>query len=343
MRAHSVGPVARHARAVGALRRFAWPVAGAAVALVVLTTLLTVHWRGGDRATTAGAAASAPLASDATATDDASPTASPPAASGAPVTLPPGVQSSPGRTTPGSGAAGAAAPARFGTVAARGALPSGGQCAGWVRARPSPENKGANRRANQTTGHRLGAAFFSGDDARANTVIGPRVDGQFTGTTREILRWAACKWGVDEDLVLAQAAIESWWVQGTLGDWTGDAARCAPGRGLGADGKAGQCPESFGILQNRYPYEQSGWPGMANSTAMNADLAYAIWRVCFEGYEGWLNTVERGRDYAAGDAWGCVGRWFSGRWHTGDSEQYAGRVRGYLDQRIWDTPNFQQP
>jgi autotransporter family porin len=128
-----------------------------------------------------------------------------------------------------------------------------------------------------------------------------------------------------------------------MGDWSSDASRCAPNRGLGVDGKAGQCPESFGILQNRYPYEKSAWPGIASSTAMNADLAYAIWRVCFEGYEGWLNTVERGRDYAAGDAWGCFGRWFSGRWHTDAAEGYIGRVRDYLNQRIWTTANFQQP
>jgi hypothetical protein len=223
------------------------------------------------------------------------------------------------------------------------ALPSGAQCAAWVRAAAYPENKGANARANKVTGHRLGSSFFTGGDARANTLIAARVDGQFTGTTKQILRWAACKWGVDEDLVYAQAAIESWWLQGTLGDWSGDAARCAPGRGLGADGRAGQCPESFGILQTRYPYQQSAWPGMANSTAMNADIGYAIWRACFDGYETWLNTVERGREYAAGDAWGCVGRWFSGRWYNADGDTYTGRVRDYLSRRIWETRDFQQP
>jgi hypothetical protein len=246
-------------------------------------------------------------------------------------------------TAPAAPPAGAAAPTRFGTLPPGSALPSGAQCAAWVGASPYPENKGANRGANQTTGHAIGSAFFSGDDARANAVIGPRVDGQFTGTTGQILRWAACKWGVNEELVFAQAAIESWWQQGTLGDYGTDASRCAPGRGLGVDGKAGQCPESFGILQNRYPYEQSAWPGIANSTAMNADLGYAIFRVCFEGYETWLNTVERGQTYVAGDVWGCVGRWFSGRWHTQAGEDYVVRVKGYLDQKIWTTPNFQQP
>jgi autotransporter family porin len=270
-----------------------------------------------------------------------------PAVSGAPsATVGPVPSASGASPTPGSRAASpgaAGAPARFATLPPGTTLPSGAQCAAWVRSRPYPENKGANRRPNQTTGNRVAGDFFAGDDARAGSRVAVRVDGQFTGTTREILRWAACKWGVDEDLVLAQAAIESWWRQDTLGDWTGDATRCAPGRGLGADGKPGQCPESYGILQNRYPYEKSGWPGIASSTAMNADLAYAIWRTCFEGYEGWLNTVERGRDYAAGDAWGCVGRWFSGRWHVAAGDQYAGRVRGYLDQRIWETANFQQP
>jgi autotransporter family porin len=64
------------------------------------------------------------------------------------------------------------------------------------------------------------------------------------------------------------------------------------------------------------------------------------------GYEGWLNTVdpsERVGTYAAGDAWGCIGRWFSGRWHTSASEGYITRVKDWMNQRIWETPNFQQP
>ena len=85
----------------------------------------------------------------------------------------------------------------------------------------------------------------------------------------------------------------------TLGDWGTDPTRCPPGHGLGVDGRPGQCPESWGILQNRYPYETSGWPWIATSTAFNADLAYGIWRACYEGYETWLNTVDRGSTYAA--------------------------------------------
>jgi hypothetical protein len=323
--------VSRHTRGAFPLKRMGWPLAGVAVLAVVAAaaTVAVVRQRPPRSVATLsvpGGASPAQSPATAVASDPAA------AASGAPA--------SPSRPPPPSGAA---APARFATIPAGRPLPSGTQCGVWVRARPYPENKRANARANQTTGHPLGGALFTGDDPRANTTIASRVDGQFTGTTREILRWAACKWGVDEDLVMAQAAVESWWLQNTLGDWTGDAARCAPGRGPGVDGRAGQCPESFGILQNRYPYEKPAWPGIANSTAMNADVAYAIWRTCFEGYETWLNTVERGRDYAAGDAWGCVGRWFSGRWQVPASTQYAAKVRDQLDRRVWETPDFQQP
>jgi len=45
----------------------------------------------------------------------------------------------------------------------------------------------------------------------------------------------------------------------------------------------GQFPESWGILRNRYSYEQSSWPGIGDSTAFNTDSAYGIWRACYEG------------------------------------------------------------
>jgi autotransporter family porin len=212
-------------------------------------------------------------------------------------------------------------------------LPSGAQCATWVRAIPAAENKGTNATANKTTGHPIAGA----------TGLTAKVNGDFTGTTAQILRWAACKWGVDEDMVKAQAAIESWWRMNTLGDWGTDATRCPPGHGLGADGKAGSCPESYGLLQVRYPYNVPAFPGVATSSAMNADYAYSSWRACFEGSLTWLNTVDRGSQYAAGDAWGCMGVWFAGRWHTAAADGYVVRVKDYLAQRIWETPNFQQP
>lgn len=121
--------------------------------------------------------------------------------------------------------------------------------------------------------------FFSGDDPRANSAIAPRVDGNFTGTTDEILLWAACKWGIGANAVRAQAVGESWWHQTALSDWNSDPSYCAPGHCLGVDDPAnhpGQCPNSWGILQNKWFFEKAAWPGIRNSTAFNADTTYAI-------------------------------------------------------------------
>jgi autotransporter family porin len=232
---------------------------------------------------------------------------------------------------------------KFVTLPPGSELPSDEVCAAAVR--PAPENKGANARYNATMANQgVGYNFFgTAADSRANSEIAPRVTGNFTGTTDEILQWAACKWGIDEDIVRAQAAVESWWHQDTQGDWSSDPSRCAPGYEIGVNGREGECPESFGILQTRYPYEQGAWPGIANSTAFNADTAYSIWRACYEGYDWWLNSAERGSEYGPGDVWGCVGRWFAGRWHTADAEMYIDRVQEYLNARIWESPDFQEP
>jgi autotransporter family porin len=237
----------------------------------------------------------------------------------------------------------ATAPAHFRTVPPGTSLPTSAQCARWVRQRPQAENKAANKAANHRTGQHVPASFFAaGDSPKAGKYLARRINGNFTGTTKEILRWAACKWGIDQSVVFAQAAVESWWQQGTLGDWGTDASACPPGHKLGADGTAGQCPQSYGILQNRYPYEASSWPGIGRSTAMNADTAYAIWRSCYDGYETWLNDVPHGQPYRKGDLWGCVGRWFAGRWHTAPAHQYVTKVKAYEREKIWLTKDFQQ-
>ena len=40
--------------------------------------------------------------------------------------------------------------------------------------------------------------------------------------------------------------------------------------------------------------------------------------------ETWL-----GNGYSAGDAWGCIGRWFSGDWY-GSSQNYINTVKSHL-------------
>jgi hypothetical protein len=237
----------------------------------------------------------------------------------------------------------AGATAQFGTLPPDAKLPSAQQCARWVRASPTPETRPANETFNETTGQHVGTAFFPAGDSPQVSTLAPLINGDFTGTTEEILRWAACKWGINQNVVFAQAAVESWWDQGYLGDWGTDAKLCPPGHGLGADGRPGECPQSYGIVQNRFPFEQPSWPGIGTSTAMNADAAYAIWRSCYDGYEVWLNDEPRGQRYHAGDLWGCVGRWYAGSWHTRAADEYISSVKEALRDRVWEQSYFKQP
>jgi autotransporter family porin len=235
-------------------------------------------------------------------------------------------------TDSATGSSSTGAGGRFGTLPIGSPLPSDADCA--ARVRPAKEVRPDNAGFNRTQGHPTPVT------ADPNNPRFGRVTGAFTGTTDEIIQWVACKWGVDEDVVRAQAAKETYWFQKNLGDFGTDATRCVPGHPIGADGKADHCPESIGIMQVRYPYFQTTIKDAIASTAYNLDLAYALWRSCYEGELQWLNTVERGQDYAAGDLWGCVGSWFAGRWYTDPAKDYIAAVQDYVKQRIWETSGF---
>jgi hypothetical protein len=214
-----------------------------------------------------------------------------------------------------------------GTLPPGATLPSDSVCAAAVH--PTPEVRAVNVPFNNTKGN-----------GGPQTGIYTRVTGNFTGTTDELIQWAACKWGFDADTIRAQVAVESWWHQDAAGDLSSDPTHCVPGHPIGVDGHPGQCPESIGLLQLRFPYIPLAFPSATNSSAYNLDYALAARRSCFEGNETWLNTVERGRDYAAGDMWGCMGMWFSGRWYTQPAIDYIAKVQDYLARRVWESADF---
>ena len=228
----------------------------------------------------------------------------------------------------------------FHTLPPGASLPSGAECARLVRASSSSESRPLNALPNRVAGYHVDPSFFPPGDSPQVAKLAPMINGEFTGTTQEILQWAACKWGIDQDVVIAQAAAESWWQQGKLGDWTANPELCPPGHEIGAEGKPGECPQSYGIMQDRYSLEKSAWPGIEVSTAMNVDVAYAIWRSCYDGYETWLNNDSESQPYHAGDLWGCVGRWFAGNWYTPEAEAYIHLVKKYMGEQVWLQPSF---
>lgn len=260
-------------------------------------------------------------------------------------------------------------------VASWTSLPSGEACRSLVHASPweiRPENNDENRATQDPEA--IHASFLARPrsglgtyDPKWDTWLLPRVDGQFAGTTDEIFQWAACKWGLPDNLIRAVAVRESKWYQ----HLTYRSGRCVPKLGCGdwfsgatdatevycnglakvrydyqRDYGSGLCPKTFSIIGEmswwdpawglKWPANQNGtFPFNRNSTAFAVDYYASQIRGCFEGWQ-W----ELGSSYRAGDLWGCVGAWYSGRWRDPGALAYISRVQGELDDRTWLTHAF---
>jgi hypothetical protein len=144
-----------------------------------------------------------------------------------------------------------------------------------------------------------------------------KVTGHFSGSTDQILEWAACKWGWNANFAKAEAVRESSWHQSEVGD-TGHSFGILQVRASRA-GSAGTANDAWG-----------GWPWTARATAVNADAQMAYLRACYDGKLSYL-----GNGYHAGDAWGCIGSWFSGHWRDAAARGYISRVQAVLSSQGW--------
>ncbi len=233
-----------------------------------------------------------------------------------------------------TGAAGTSV--HFATLPPGATLPSDATCAALVRRSPDeprPDNAAANAAIPPPGSFTLTALDNQVGYDNRTPALEARVTGNFTGTTDEIIQWAACKWGFDEDEVRAIAATESWWHMSQLGDVTTNQALCPPGL-------IAPCPRSFGIHQVTWSSDPVGtYPWSQRSTAFNLDASLLVHRVCFEGYTTWLRNIGY-TSYAAGDEWGCVGQWYSGNWHDVGAQTYIAKVQGYMATKPWTQPGF---
>jgi hypothetical protein len=159
------------------------------------------------------------------------------------------------------------------------------------------------------------------------------VDGNYAGSTQDIIRWAACKWGVDEDWAYAETAEET-------GSWTNACAQlhggstCQEGGDCGNPdaNSGGESPNlsflgfpvtdssatfigpnayggqnangstcssswaSWSIIQSKAnAYEWYTWPMLAISTAWGEDYRWAKYRACVNG--DYANFFGNNSDY----------------------------------------------
>ena len=221
------------------------------------------------------------------------------------------------------------------------ALPSEGTCAG--RVSPAAENRPDNTTANHSVPTGAQIANLQpwnpsiGMDNKSDS-LRRQITGNYTGTTDEILQWVACKWGIDVNIVRAEAVQESHWHQSQLGDYTTNASLCPPGTWNGSS-----CYQSYGILQIKYTYFKTEWPMSRQDTAFNAEFVYGWIRNCYEGWTDYLYSVTPSPGYPtyhAGDIWGCLGFWFSGSWYTSGAINYINIIKQDYQQKPWLQPGF---
>ncbi len=249
-------------------------------------------------------------------------------------TTPPAPTHTPAPTTPTSTPTPPSAP-NGGALAPGTTLPSEAACAAAI-----PSSTWEPRRDNTTANHSVptasqiaGLAPWDGSmglDPHADA-LQRSITGNYTGTTDQILQWVACKWGIDPNIVRAQAVAESSWHQNSLGDLTSNHVDCP----LGAATSGGGCYQSYGILQVKWMYNQSAWPMSRDDTAFSAEYTYGMIRACYEGDMTWL-----GNGYKAGDIWGCLGFWYSGNWYSADAQTYVNSVKAHYNNQDWLSAGF---
>src|SRR4029079_9474699 len=124
----------------------------------------------------------------------------------------------------------------FPTLPPHAALPSAAAFASAVLSAPaSAELRPANAAANHTVPTPLQLTAFHAFPVKGSFVPRSdfvRVEGQFTGTTDQIWLWCQCKWGGDEEMLRAEAAAESHWLQSAADDTPTDFSLCPPGVGF---------------------------------------------------------------------------------------------------------------
>jgi hypothetical protein len=249
-------------------------------------------------------------------------------------------------------------------------LPSGAECA--KRVTKTPEVRSKNSTANHTKGKATGATANNwGRNAGANKLM-QRVDGNYVGTTDEIIQWAACKWGMDADQVRAQAMVESSWNQSSVAGFVPDAGTCFDTswrRPITFTSTSTTIPDpasvhgsAEGAPLDRTAVVPKTGDSTTSSTAptpaeFECPTAFGIMQLRADYQPGTHPQSARSTAYnldyalamqrsciegvswlgaaAKGDVWGCVGAFYSGDLRDASAESYIARVRSAMAARSW--------
>jgi hypothetical protein len=216
---------------------------------------------------------------------------------------------------------------------------------------PTPENRPDNSAGNayMPTPSQL-HAFYATINNNGQTVVAANpydqyVTGHYTGTTDEIIQWAAWKWGIPADWLRAEYVAESHWNMSQLGDPTTVTPAVyseypPQARVAGTD----EVYQSMGITQIKWDPDGSVGAGTEplrwESTAFNVDYQAATLRFYFDDPDG-LRSAWGDSSYTAGNAWASLGGWFEPYpWLNSGQLNYIATVQAILAARTWAQPGF---
>jgi hypothetical protein len=183
------------------------------------------------------------------------------------------------------------------------------------------------------------------------------VDGRSTlrhPSTDDLIQWAAHKWGIPENWIRAQAALESNWQMNLNGDlaplpvkWVSAYPRSAysiQNMGQACPSGAVACTRlvymSVGITQIKWTPDNLFNQGTRylryRSTAFDLDYMAAEIRYYYDGDATWL-----GRSYHAGNKWLSMAAWNApAPWNNAKQQWYVSVVQQQLRAHPWTSPNY---
>ena len=170
-------------------------------------------------------------------------------------------------------------------------------------------------------------------------------DGIKNPSTDDLIQWAAHKWGIPEDWLRAEYALESAWNSFMLGNeatvsstWYSEYPSQAriPG--------SSNVYQSMGITQIEWAPDGSLGAGTEplrwESTAFNIDFQAATVRFFYDNPSG-ARSLWGDASYVPCQQWNSIGGWFSPYpWNNAGQASYIATVQNYLNEQIWATPSF---
>jgi len=170
------------------------------------------------------------------------------------------------------------------------------------------------------------------------------VTGGFSGTTDQIIEWAAEKWGINANWLRAEYVVESDWNQNQWSDLATVAnVNAYPPQSRVSATQVNQSTGLSSVKWNHPDVNDSGTgtePLRWKSTAFNADYQASQVRFYFDNPQG-LRSAWGDSTYRPCENWLSIGGWYNPYpWNNAGQKSYIQSVKTVQVNRPWTQPGF---